>query len=92
MLGFGEGLFLAMVVPPLLALVSIAIIIQLATGRTGKWLAVTGSIGTLGGLLGVYTLISNPNTMVLLTEDTLFAVAMIAPLILGVAGLVQWYR
>lgn len=89
MLGFGTGLFLSMVVPPLLALLSIAILILLATGRTGRLLTALGVLGTLGGLLGVYTLVSNPNTVVLLTEDPLFSLAMLAPLILGIAAILN---
>lgn len=92
MLGFGEGLFLAMVVPPLLALTSIALLVLLVTGRTGRLLNVSGVLGTIGGLLGAYTLVSNPNTLVLLMEDTLFAVVMLAPLPLGIIALVQWHR
>lgn len=91
LLGFGTGLFLALVVPPLFALISLALLVLLVTRRTGRLLAVFGVIGTLGGLIGVYTLISNPSTMVLLTEDPLFSLAMITPLVLGVVGLVRWY-
>lgn len=89
--GFGEGFFLALTVPPLLALISLSIVILLAMGRTGRLLKISGILGTLSGVLGIYTVISNPNTMVLLTEDPLFSIAMIAPFLLGITALICWY-
>lgn len=91
LLGFGAGLFLAMIVPPLLALLTLIVLVQLVTRRGGQGIAVTGALTTLGGLVGVYTVLSNPNMMVLLTEDPIVSIILIAPLPVGIAALARWH-